>query len=372
MPSLKHWLAFNRISGLGPVKFKLLEAYFGDLADAWPATSSSLAAAGLEPELVEQIVRERRAIDPDAEVDRVARAGLQTMAKFSPGYPALLSQIHDPPPVLYVKGSLPAVDVIGITVVGTRTPTPYGREVGLRMATELAAAGMVIVSGLARGIDGIAHRAALDVGAKTVAVLGSGPDLIYPHEHRRLAEEICGAGALISEFPPGHGIEPGNFPRRNRILSGLTKGTLVVEAGHKSGASTTASHALDQNRDVFAVPGSILSEKSAGPHRLIQQGAKLVTCASDVLDEYRLARSAGQLSLGGQVLPADESERKVLTSVTDEPRHIDELIRASGLPSATVSAALAMMELRGLVRQSGPLHYSRMSGRIGSDDPLPG
>jgi DNA processing protein len=365
MPSLKHWLAFNRVSGLGPIRFKLLEAHFGDLANAWSATPSSLAAAGLEPELVEQVVRERREIEPDAEVERVARAGLQALATFSPGYPALLLQIHDPPPVLYVRGSLPEVDTIGVTVVGTRTPTPYGREVALRLATELAAAGMVIVSGLARGIDGIAHRCALDVGSKTVAVLGSGLDLIYPHEHRKLAEEICERGALVSEFPPGHGIEPGNFPRRNRILSGLTRGTVVIEAGHKSGASSTASHALDQYRDVFAVPGSILSEKSAGPHRLIQQGAKLVTCASDVLEEYRLARAASQLALGAQPLPADESERKVLTSVTDEPRHIDELIRASGLPSATVSAALAMMELRGLVRQSGPLHYSRISGRIG-------
>jgi DNA processing protein len=363
MPSLKHWLAFNRISGLGPIKFKLLEAHFGDLADAWTATPASLVAAGLERELVEQVVAERRTIDPDGEVERVARAGLRTMATFSPDYPALLRQIHDPPPVLYVKGSLPPVESIGITVVGTRAPTPYGREVALRLTTELAAAGMVIVSGLARGIDGIAHRAALDAGSKTVAVLGSGLDLIYPNEHQRLAEQICEAGALISEFPPGHGIEPGNFPRRNRILSGLTKGTLVVEAGHKSGAITTADHALDQNRDVFAVPGSILSEKSAGPHRLIHQGAKLVTCARDVLEEYRLVGAASQLALGGQALPADESERKVFLSVTDEPRHIDELIRASGLPSATVSAALALMELRGLVRQSGPLHYSRTSGR---------
>lgn len=359
MPALKYWLAFNRISGLGPVRFRMLEEHFGDLADAWVAGPSALQAAGLESELVESVVIERRTIDPDAELEQVDRAGIRALARVSPGYPELLREIYDPPPVLYVRGTFGAIDDLGITVVGTRVPTPYGREAALRLTTELAAAGLIVVSGLARGIDGIAHRAALDAGSSTIAILGSGLDLIYPNEHRKLAEQICERGALVSEFPLGHGIEPGNFPRRNRILSGLTRGTLVIEAGFKSGAMITARFAEEQNRDVYCVPGSILSEKSAGTNSLIQQGARLVTCGSDVLDDMKIARPMQQLGLGIQPSPEGDLERQVLSNITGEPVHIDEVIRSSGLPSATVSAALALMELRGLVRQAGPLHFSR-------------
>lgn len=362
LPALKYWLAFNRISGLGPVRFGMLEQHFGDLGNAWAAGPSDLRAAGLEPELVEQVLIERGTIEPDEELEQVDRAGIRALARVSPGYPELLREIYDPPPVLYIRGTPGPISDLGITVVGTRVPTPYGREVALRLTTELAAAGLIVVSGLARGIDGIAHRAALDAGSTTVAVLASGLDLIYPNEHRKLAEQICERGALMSEFPLGHRIEPGNFPRRNRILSGLTRGTVVIEAGFKSGAMITAKFAEEQNRDVFCVPGSILSEKSAGTNSLIQQGARLVTCGSDVLDDLKIARPDSQMGLGRHASPDGELERQVLLSITDEPVHIDDVIRSSGLPSATVSAALALMELRGLVRQAGPLHYSRTTG----------
>jgi DNA processing protein len=361
-PALKYWLALNRIPGLGPKRFERLEEHFGDLEQAWTAGPADLAAAGLEPEIVERILIDRRALDPDDEVEQVERAGLRAFARISPGYPRLLKEIYDPPPVLYVRGTPGALDERGITVVGTRTPTPYGREAALRLTTELASAGLIVVSGLARGIDGIAHRAALDVGATTVAVMGAGLDLIYPHEHRKLADQIAERGALMSEFPLGHKIEPANFPRRNRILSGLTRGTLVIEAGFKSGAMITATFANEQGRDVFSVPGSILSEKSAGTNSLIQQGARLVARSSDILEDLKLAGNGRQLNLYGPASPHDEIERQVLEGVTDEPVHIDDVIRSSGLPSATVSAALALMELRGLVRQAGPLHYSRSPG----------
>ncbi|MBM3959269.1 MAG: DNA-protecting protein DprA [SAR202 cluster bacterium] len=366
MTALKYWVALNRISGLGPRKFEGLATHFGDLGLAWGARASELEAAGLSPEQAAQVVRERSSIDPDDEMARMERAGVTAVARPDAGYPVLLKEIYDPPPVLYLRGTHGLTSDNGLAVVGTRSATPYGREVTARLVTELVGAGLTIVSGLAKGIDGVAHRSALDAGGRTLAVIGSGLDTIYPPEHRSLADAILDRGALITEFPLGHRIEPANFVRRNRILSGLTRGTLVTEAGIKSGALITVKFALEQNRDVFAVPGSILSSRSAGTNWLIQQGARPVTSAADVLEDLRL-------TTGSQFrLPVSEIEggldEAVLASVSDEPVHINDVIRTSGLPSATVSAALTMMELRGLVRQAGPLHYSRVRGLgIGSN-----
>jgi DNA processing protein len=274
------------------------------------------------------------------------------------GYPDHLREIADPPPVLYVKGELLSADRWAVAVVGTRRVTAYGRQVVERLVPEMARAGVTIVSGLARGTDALAHRVALEAGGRTLAVLGSGLDRIYPTEHAGLAREIVGRGALLSEFPLGTPPDALNFPRRNRIISGLAMGTLVVEAGETSGALITADLALEQGRDVFAVPGSILSPASEGPNRLIKEGAKPVTCAQDILEELNLTAVA-QHEAVREALPENETEATLLRLLSSEPLHVDELGRSSALPVAQVSSALTMMELKGLVRQVGGMNYVR-------------
>ena len=244
-----------------------------------------------------------------------------------------------------------------MAVVGTRNATAYGREVTRRVVTDLARRNVTIVSGSARGIDAIAHRAALDAGGRTIAVFACGVDVVYPSEHQHLAQDIAASGALLSEYPVGAQPESGTFPARNRIVSGLCLGTIVVEAGERSGALITASRALEQNRGVFAVPGGIYAPQSAGTNRLIRDSAaKLILSADDVLDELQLQLAPQQLEMR-QLLPANETEGRLLALLSPEPRHIDALTRQSGLPVAEVSSALTMMELKGLARGVGGMQY---------------
>ena len=272
-------------------------------------------------------------------------------------YPSRLKEIYDYPPVLYVKGNLLPEDELSVAVVGTRKPTVYGRQVTEELVTELSRNRITIASGPARGIDTIAHHTALKNGGRTIAVMGCGVNVIYPSENTALAKQILENGALISECAIDAGPRPENFPRRNRILSGLTLGTLVTEAGEGSGALITADYALEQNREVFAVPGSILSPQSAGTNRLIQQGAKLVRTAFDIMEELNVRAVAGQFEFK-EVLPDNDMEKQLLKFLGVEPVHIDEVCRASGLPTSTVSSTLAMMELKGMVKQSGGMNYS--------------
>ena len=245
-------------------------------------------------------------------------------------------------------------------MVGTRRATPYGREMAQRLAADLARAGIVVVSGLARGIDGIAHRAALDAGQRTIAVMGSGPDTIYPAEHSNLASEIAANGALVTEFALGTRPNAGNFPRRNRIMAGMTLGTLVVEAPESSGALFTAKYAIEDNREVFAVPGNVLTPTSRGANQLIRDSAaKLVLDANDILEELNIDSVGAQMELAA-LIPQDENEAAVLGHVSYDIAHIDEIVRNSGLPITTVSGALAMMELKGLVKQVGGMNYVRI------------
>jgi DNA processing protein len=252
---------------------------------------------------------------------------------------------------------LSSLDECAIAVVGTRRPTSYGRDAADRLAGDLARAGVTIVSGLAKGIDTHAHRSALAACGRTIAVLGSGLDRIYPAENAALAREISEKGTLISEYPPGTPPDAANFPARNRIISGLSRGVLVIEARESSGALITADFALEQGRDVFAIPGNIFWPTSEGSHRLIQQGAKLVRCADDVLQELNLAQLPQQLEMR-QVLPANDTEATLVQLLSDEPLHIDQVVRQSGLPTHVVSPALAMMELKGMVRQVGAMQYT--------------
>lgn len=357
---LKYWVAFSRIKGIGRARFKLLERGFDSVADAWGASEAQLRAAGLDRRSVRAIVSGRSAVNPDAEMDRLQRAGVRALTWHDDEYPPRLKQIYDLPPLLYIKGSLAPEDESSIAVVGTRKPSPYGRQVAERLVRDIAASGVAIVSGLARGVDGIAHAAALDAANRTIAVLGSGLDVIYPPEHRNLAERIANSGAIISEHPLGAKPDSRNFPRRNRIMSGMTLGTLVIEAGEKSGALITAKQALEENREVFAVPGNVFAPSSAGANRLIRQsGAKLVAKSEDVLEELNLKVVSQQIQMTA-LFPEDESETELLRYITFDPVHIDEVCRSSGKPAPDVSSALAMMELKGLVKQVGGMNYIRL------------
>ncbi|HEU0075175.1 MAG TPA: DNA-processing protein DprA, partial [Dehalococcoidia bacterium] len=274
-------------------------------------------------------------------------------------YPRLLREVEDKPPVLYVRGELTDEDEWSVAIVGTRRATPYGRQAAEHFATELAAQRITIVSGLARGIDAVAHRAALAAGGRTIAVLACGLDMVYPPEHAKLAQEIAEHGALISDYALGTQPRSEFFPRRNRILSAVSLGVLVVEGSEDSGALLTARYALEQNREVFAVPGSIYSPTHKGANKLIRDGeAKLVSTAEHILEELNLTTVTQQLELR-EVAPADPTEAKLLSVLSNQPSHIDEVQRASGLPIASVSSALAVLELKGIVRQVGPMSFVR-------------
>jgi DNA processing protein len=268
-----------------------------------------------------------------------------------------LRQIDAPPPVLFVKGELHETDRRAVAVVGTRRPSPYGKDVARALARELAQQQIAVVSGLARGIDAIAHRAALDAGGRTIAVLGSGVDQIYPAEHRELAQAIRAAGAVVSDYLPGTPPDAVNFPPRNRIISGLSLGTIVVESGETSGALITARFALEQGREVFAVPGNIYARTSIGPNRLIQQGAKLVCGLEDVLEELHLHARPPQVEPVQVTLWPDPAERRILDALAVGPVHADELGRQTGLTASQVSSALVVLELQGRVRHLGAMQY---------------
>ncbi len=356
----KYWVAFNRIPGLGRARFTLLEKRFGALSKAWDASASELSGAGLDRKTVQSIGRRRGSIDPDAEMDKLESMEVEAFTWHDDGYPPRLKEIYDLPPLLYVRGALLPSDERSVAIVGTRKPTPYGRQAAHQVTFDLARSGVAIVSGLARGVDGIAHRATLDAEQRTIAVLAGGLDWIYPREHRSLSESIAENGALVSEHPLGARPAPGNFPRRNRIMAGMTLGTVVVEANRGSGALITARHALEQNREVFAVPGSILSPASAGTNALIRDSAaKLITDHSDILEELNLTYVEQQIEMKA-LFPENEDESKVLKHVTFDPVHVDEIVRTAGLSASTVSSVLAMMELKSMVRHIGGMNYVRL------------
>lgn len=353
---LKYYVAFSNIAGIGRVRISQLREYFGSLQSAWKAPPGTLKQAGLDSRSVSALMTERPVISPDAEMEKLERYRVRALIYEDPLYPARLKEIYDYPPVLYVRGSLPAEEEPGLAIVGTRRPTVYGRQVTEEIVTDLARSGISIVSGLARGIDSVAHRAALDAGGRTVAVFACGLDIVYPGENAKLAQAIMEGGALVSEHPLGVKPKPENFPLRNRIMSGLSLGVLVVEAGERSGALITADQAVEQNREVFAIPGSILSPASQGTNRLIQEGAKLVRDYADVLQELNLTIVAHQTEIK-EFSPADEAESAVLTQLSSEPNHIDEICRRSGLAMPEVSSTLAMLELKGVARQVGSMNY---------------
>jgi DNA processing protein len=357
--SLAYWIGFNKVRGIGPARLRALLDAFGDIETAWQAPGQALRDLGLDRRSTDNLLTARSSLDLAAELAKVRRAGVSLLTWDDVRYPARLKAISDSPPLLYIRGEIAPEDDFGVAIVGTRNASNYGREAARVIATDLATAGVTIISGLARGIDGVAHRAALTAGGRTLAVLGSGVDVIYPWEHRQLSHDIVARGALISEYPLGTQPEASNFPPRNRIVSGLSRGVVVVEAGEQSGALITARFAADQGRDVFAVPGTIFARASQGANRLIRDGATPVAGAADVLEGLNLKAVATHVQ--AQLLfPADEKEAALLARLGDDSLHVDDISRLTGMPIADVTSTLALMELKGLVRGGGGMTYTRV------------
>ena len=354
---LQYWVAFGRVPQLGRARISLLEEHFANLEEAWKAGAAELQSAGLKGAALSALLAARDAISPEQELERLDRLGVEAFSWHDEGYPAQLKEIYDRPPLLYVRGRLAPDDAWSVAVVGTRRATVYGRQAAEELAGGLARNGITVVSGLARGIDSVGHQGALAAGGRTIAVLACGLDMIYPPENLKLAQRIIEHGALVSDYPLGTQPRSTHFPRRNRIMVGVSLGVLVIEGDVKSGALITARQALDENREVFAVPGSIYSPTYRGTNWLIQAGqAKLVTRVEDVLEELNLTMATHQLE-AKELLPADETEALLLRQLSQEPIHIDEVRRESGLAIDTVSSALAMLELKGMVRQVGTMNY---------------
>jgi DNA processing protein len=353
---IKYWIGFNNIPGIGRVRLSQLENYFGSLANAWKAPVGDIKKSGIENVAVRSIEKYRPEISLDDILEKVIQYGIKVITYKDTEYPSRLKEIYDFPPVLYLRGNLLPEDEWCLAVVGTRRTTMYGKQVTEEIVSELARHKITIVSGLAKGVDTAAHRAALKAGGRTLAVFACGLDIVYPSENARLARDIMDQGCLISEYALGTKPRGENFPRRNRILSGLSLGVLVSEASESSGAMITARMALEQNREVLAIPGSILSPVSRGTNRLIQEGAKLVRDYEDVLEELNLTTVTRQIEMK-EILPDTENEVILLRQLSAQPTHIDEVCRKSGLAAATVSGTLAMMELKGLVKQIGTMNY---------------
>ena len=369
----KFWVALSRIPQLGTVRFRRLESHFGKLENAWNAGFNELKAAGLENRSAQEVVAAKNNSSPDDEMAALEHAGITAVTWNEPGYPPRLKEIADPPAVLYYKGTLLPVDDRSVAIVGTRSPTTYGREAAAALSRGLAETGVTVVSGLALGIDGVAHRTALESGGRTIAVLAGGLDRVYPKEHTGLFKKIQEQGAVVSEQPLGVRPDPRSFPRRNRLISGVSLGSVVIEAAEGSGARWTVYHALDQDREVFCVPGSIFSPASDFTNRMIKEGAKLVAGVSDILEELNIAEVTQGVKVPGpssmdspeqlRLAAADEDEPEeaaLLAQLTDAPVHIDELRRSSGLPITSVSSTLTMLELKGKVKQVGCMHYIKI------------
>lgn len=350
------WIGFNLVKGIGSVRMALLLAYFNSIEAAWNAPQDKLEKAGLQRKIAEAVVRIREDVDLESIWRKIQAQGINVFTWEDELYPPSLKEIEQPPPVVYVRGNLTMDDQFAVAIVGTRRVTPYGRQIADDLAVYLAGQGITVVSGLARGVDAVAHAAALRAGGRTICVLGSGVDKIYPPEHLHLAEKIAKQGAILSDYPIGTAPDAVNFPPRNRIISGLSMATVVIEAGETSGALITAEFAAEQGREVFAVPGNILAPQSKGTNRLIQQGAQLLLSPQDLMQALNLSR-AGEIKAARRKIPTDTLEAQVLASLGAEPLHVDEIRNKTGLPIDRVSATLTIMELKGLVRQVGGMSY---------------
>ena len=350
-----YWLALHLIPGLGNIAFKNLLDRFGSPVGIFQASIADLTGVdGIRKELARKIVDREYTSDPLKELKRIESRGARILTYSDPAYPQFLKEIHGPPMILYIKGKDIPNNLTLVAVVGSRNPTHYGLKAAEKIGQGLARRGLGVVSGLARGIDAAAHTGCLGGRGFTIAVLGTGIDTIYPQSNKKLFHQITEKGAVISEFPLGTPPEPKNFPIRNRIISGLSRGVAVVEATKNSGSLITASLALDQGREVFAVPGSINSFKSTGCHLLLKQGARLVENSDDILDElglnYKYAPKTDTFK-DAPLPPMEDSEKEIYEIIGDYPIHIDKIANLGNLEPAEVSSILMRMELKGIIKQ---------------------
>jgi DNA processing protein len=358
-----YWHAFNSIDGFGPQTFKKMLAGFSSLEEAWKsADADNFEQLGLTKKQIDNFFQFRQKHPPEKLFDELMKENIEVLTIKDESYPTQLKEIASAPPVLYVRGDKSILSNKSLAVVGSRKFTEYGQRVTENLTRDLTRAGLTIVSGLALGIDGIAHRAALDAGGLTAAVLGTGIDdaTIYPREHFNLAQRIIeNGGALITEQPPKTPSLKQNFPARNRIMSGLALGTLVIEAAESSGSLITANFALEQNREVFAVPGDIFSPQSTGANLLLKRGAKLVSSAADILEELSISHSQPELPL--KIFePKTDAEKTLWKALSNEPLHIDKISKLTKLDTATVASVLSALEIDGAVKNIGGQNFIRI------------
>lgn len=355
---LRDLLCLTMVPGVGPLTCRALLDHYGSAGRVLDASPESLRkVSGVGPKLAERLRNAREEQDVDGELDACRRAGVRVLHPGDGTYPEGLATIADPPPLLYIRGTIEPGDQLAVALVGARRSTPYGLRIAEKLAASLARVGITVVSGLARGIDAAAHRGALKAGGRTIAVLANGLGDIYPPEHDGLADEVAGAGAIVSEFPMGQQPIAGLFPQRNRIISGLSLGVVVVEAAPRSGSLATAHHAMEQNREVFAVPGPVDSLTSRGCHRLIRDGAKLVETVDDILEELgplakevRIAPDEPAVRIPAE-LALNDQERSILGLMGDRPVSPDEIIGRTGMTASQVMATISILEVRRLIKR---------------------
>ena len=364
---IKPWIGFNLVKGIGPARLKTLIEHFGSVGAAWDAPVNALRQTSLGTKLIDSMVDVRSGDLLNRTWDYLQQNNIGVITWQEAGYPRYLMEIDLPPPVLYVRGEIRDEDDWAVAVIGTRRVTSYGRQVAADVAGMLARNGLTVVSGLARGVDSIAHQTSLESNGRTLAVLGCGIDRVYPPENRALMDQIPEHGAVITDYPPGTKPEASNFPARNRIISGLARSVVVVEAGSRSGALITASFAAEQGREVFAVPGNIFSPSSKGANRLIQQGAHPLLNPQDILELLNLEMINEQRS-ARTALPEDATEAQLYHILGTEALHVDEIRAQSDLPIEKVTATLTLMELKGIIRQVGAMHYVAVHEAVGDYD----
>ena len=359
MSDVRHWIGLSMVHDIGPVTSRKLLATFESPENIFKAdTDSLMSVKGVSRERAENISKFSQWDEIEKHLGIMENKGIEAVPYLNDRYPEVLRNIEDAPVVLYMKGEYQPDDRFAIGVVGSRKHTAYGESVTQRIAGELSAAGFTVISGLARGIDTLSHKSALAAGGRTIAVLGSGPDVCYPAENRGLTERIISSGCVISEFLPGTLPNKENFPRRNRLISGLSLGILVVEATDNSGSLITAGYALEQNKEVFAVPGNITSRNSEGTNKLIKQGAKIVLKTDDIIEELAPMLKGYIRMNRKESVPLEGEENKICTILSREPKQVDLLSRESGLPVNQLLNLLLSLELKGIVKQaSGKRFY---------------
>lgn len=359
-PHQQFWLGLHLVPNFGITRISQLLAHFESPEALWREPDDNVMRLDLPRALLSAFCQGRRGVKLERELEGVANAGAHLVTLDDENYPELLRQLPHKPPVLYVRGRLQPDEAKCLAVVGTRKPSRYGRNIASQLAGELARQGITIVSGLALGIDAAAHRGALQAGGRTIALVGTGIDINYPRENEELAEAIAANGAIVSELPLRTKPLAKNFPQRNRLISGICLGVLVTEAPERSGALNTVSHALDQGREVFAVPHNVFSQTGRGCNQLIQEGAKLVANVDDILEEINPSHMKVQTRIQTERLqPATDTEDAIFQQLSADPVHVDLIVRQTRLPTATVTSTLTMLELKGLAESAGPMQYCR-------------